>query len=161
MKTWSRRSGAGVAALLAVAVVALAVAVLLGERKRDRHVAVVVAPVAYRDDAAGIERGGYLFRSRGCAECHGAAGAGHVLIDDDAGMLVRAPNITPAAGSVVAAYTPSDWVRTIRHGVKTTTGSPMPTSPPSSPTCVNCRTLRARAGSSGSRCRSRCSTPSA
>jgi mono/diheme cytochrome c family protein len=118
MKTWIRRSVAGVAALLAVAVVALAVAVLLGERKRDRHVAVVVAPVAYRDDAAGIECGGYLFRSRGCAECHGAAGAGHVLIDDDAGMLVRAPNITPAAGSVVAAYTPSDWVRTIRHGVK-------------------------------------------
>ncbi len=31
---------------------------------------------------------------------------------------MRAPDITPAPNGVVAAYTPADWVRTVRHGVK-------------------------------------------
>jgi mono/diheme cytochrome c family protein len=117
MKTWIRRSLAGVAVLVAVAAVAIAIAAQVGAHKRERHIDVVVTPVDYRNDAASIDRGGYLFRSRGCAECHGKGGAGHLVIDDG-GLKVRAPNITPAAGGVVAAYTPVDWVRTIRHGVK-------------------------------------------
>jgi mono/diheme cytochrome c family protein len=32
-------------------------------------------------------------------------------------MFVRAPDITPAPGGVVARYAPVDWVRTLRHGV--------------------------------------------
>ncbi|MDQ2928693.1 MAG: cytochrome c, partial [Pseudomonadota bacterium] len=118
MKTWIRRSSVGVAVLVGVVAIAVVVAAQLGQRKRERHIDVAVVPVAYRSDAAGVERGQYLFRSRGCAECHGANGTGHVVIDDGAGMLVRAPNITPGAGSAVAAYTPTDWVRTLRHGVK-------------------------------------------
>ena len=30
----------------------------------------------------------------------------------------RAPNISPGPGSVVAKYTPADWERSLRHGVK-------------------------------------------
>ena len=59
-----------------------------------------------------------MYASRGCAECHGANGAGREFINDGKGMLVKAPNISPGAGSVVGSYTPEDWVRTIRHGVK-------------------------------------------
>jgi mono/diheme cytochrome c family protein len=32
-------------------------------------------------------------------------------------MRIAGPNISPGPGSVVAGYTPEDWVRTIRHGV--------------------------------------------
>ena len=90
----------------------------LGERKTHRRIDVAVTPVALRTDAASLERGRYLFMSRGCAECHGADGAGKDVVNDGKGMLIHAPNITPAPGGVVAGYQPADWVRTIRHGVK-------------------------------------------
>src|SRR5664279_1990256 len=116
MKTWIRRSLIGVASLVGIAAVAVLVAAHMGDRKRERHIELAVAPIAYRSDAQSVERGGYLFRSRGCGECHGADGAGKTVIDDGNGMLVRSPDITPAG--VVAAYEPRDWVRSIRHGVK-------------------------------------------
>ena len=118
MKIWIRRSLVGLAMAVVGAGALVALGAYLGERKLHRHIEVAVTPIAFRSDAAGIARGAYLFRSRGCAECHGADGAGHVVIDDGQGMLVRAPNITPVEGGVVAAYAPVDWVRTLRHGIK-------------------------------------------
>ena len=118
MNTWISRGLVAATVLVSGAAAAVMVLAEIGERKLDRHVEVAVAPVAYRSDAAAIERGGYLFRSRGCADCHGADGAGHVVIDDGKGMRVRSPDITPAPNGVTAAYRPEDWVRTIRHGVK-------------------------------------------
>ena len=82
-----------------------------------RTVVVAAAPVELRSDAPSIERGRYLYASRGCADCHGSNGAGGEVINDGQGLLVRAPNITPAPGSVVSDYGPSDWARSIRHGV--------------------------------------------
>ncbi|MEO8309717.1 MAG: cytochrome c [Caldimonas sp.] len=118
MRKWIARSVVGLTVLVSGAGAAFMVLAEMGERKLARHVDVAVTPVEFRSDAASIERGAYLFRSRGCGDCHGADGAGHVVIDDGKGMLVRSPDITPAAGGVAAAYTPADWVRTVRHGVK-------------------------------------------
>lgn len=117
MKTWIRRAGIGALALLAVLVAAAALLVANGHRKAQRRVVVQVEPVAERADAAALARGGYLFRSRGCTDCHGADGAGRTVIDDGKGLRVRAPDITPTAGSAVAAYRMDDWDRAIRHGV--------------------------------------------
>ncbi|MEP7058771.1 MAG: cytochrome c, partial [Caldimonas sp.] len=90
----------------------------LGERKQHRHIDLDPPAVALASDATRLERGRYLFMSRGCTECHGVTGAGKDVVNDGKGMLIHAPNITPAPGGVVAAYKPADWVRTIRHGVK-------------------------------------------
>ena len=117
MKTWIRRGIWTLGGIVVAAAAAAAVMVGLGERKLDRRIEVAVAPVALRSDAAAIARGRYLFMSRGCGECHGANGAGRVMLDKD-GMFVRSANITPQPGSAVDGYTPTDWVRTIRHGVK-------------------------------------------
>ena len=110
-----------VAAVAAGLVVAIVVAVTLvdwlAERKQNRVLDFAVAPVAYVTDAAALERGKYLYESRGCMECHGADGAGHDVVDDPGGMHVRSPNISPGPGSVVSRYTEADWVRAIRHGV--------------------------------------------
>jgi cytochrome c553 len=73
--------------------------------------------VALSTDPAVIDRGAYLYKSRGCAECHGADGAGKVVVDDG-GFFVKAPQIAPGGASVTSGYMPVDWVRTIRHGVK-------------------------------------------
>ena len=117
MNKWIKRGALSLAALVVVLGIALAVMLQLAQRKLERRIEVNVAPVAYRSDAASIERGRYLFVSRGCGDCHGRDAGGRVVADED-GMYIRSPNISPAPKSAVAAYTPVDWVRTVRHGVK-------------------------------------------
>src|SRR5829696_2238535 len=116
MKRTLKLIGIAVAVLL-VAVVGLALAAnLLFERKRERVVQVEVKSISVATDAAALERGKYLFMSRGCGDCHAANGGGRVFINEpDSGFVVRSPNITPAG--VVAKYTVVDWVRAIRHGL--------------------------------------------
>ena len=115
-KTWMRALLAGLGALVLLAATALGLGVLLAERKMQRTVSVQVQPVALRGDAASVERGKYLFSSRGCVDCHGSAGTGRTFVDDG-GLVIAGPNITTGPGGVVAAYQPVDWVRSIRHGV--------------------------------------------
>ena len=118
MKRWIKIAAIAVTAVAVLAGGAFATALQLGERKMHRRIAVNPPAVAAATDATSIERGRYLFMSRGCSECHGASGAGHDVINDGKGMLIHAPNLTPGPGGVVSAYGPVDWVRTIRHGVK-------------------------------------------
>jgi cytochrome c553 len=70
-----------------------------------------------RSDGAALERGSYLYASRGCVDCHGANGAGRLFLDDGNGLRIAGPNITTGPGGVVAGYRPEDWVLSIRHGV--------------------------------------------
>jgi mono/diheme cytochrome c family protein len=117
MNVWIRRGTWALLALVAIAGALFYTGVQLAERKLQRVIDVKVAPVPVRADAAGIERGRYLFVSRGCAECHAESGAGRVFVDEG-GMRVRAPHISPGPGSVTAGYRVEDWVRAVRHGVK-------------------------------------------
>jgi mono/diheme cytochrome c family protein len=118
MKTWIRRTLIGVASTVVVAAAAVFALAAFGDRKLERHVEIAAVEVPFATDAASVERGGYLFRSRGCADCHGAEGTGKVVVENGASMLIRAPNITAGPGGVTAAYRPVDWVRSIRHGVR-------------------------------------------
>ena len=118
MKPWIRRSAVGAVCLVVLVAVAVVVATQLAEQKMHRHVDVAVAPLALPTDAQAIERGRYLYASRGCGECHGANGGGRVFFDDGKGRKLVGPHISPGAGSVTAAYRTEDWVRTVRHGVK-------------------------------------------
>ena len=106
-----------IVALIAVAALLALLAHVLSERKRQRTIDVPVDPLAFVSEEASIARGKHLFLSRGCAECHGDNGGGHVVIDES-GMFIKSPNITRGPGSVVANYSEVDWVRTIRHGIK-------------------------------------------
>lgn len=116
MGAWFKRVGLGLGLLLVLGVAVLLFASMLGDRKRQRSVDVTVPGVAWATDAQGIARGHYLYRSRGCADCHGLDGGGREFINDGKGMRVRGPNITQ--GSPVARYTAQDWERIIRHGVR-------------------------------------------
>jgi mono/diheme cytochrome c family protein len=113
---WLKVAAWVVVALAALVAAAIITGLQLGERRMQRKIDVRVQPVAYRTDAQSLERGKYLFAARGCAECHGENGGGRTFVEE-AGVRVKGPNISPGAGSVVAAYKPEDWVRTIRHGV--------------------------------------------
>lgn len=116
-RRWLRRGILALVALAALAAAALFAGDQLARHKMQRKVDVAVQGVPFRDDAAALERGRYLFASRGCVDCHGAQGGGAVFVDDGKGMRVAGPNISPGPGNVVAGYTPADWVRTLRHGL--------------------------------------------
>ncbi len=116
MKTWMRFGLWALATLVALVALAVAVGETMAKRRASRTVVVEVAPVAYRADAESVERGHYLFGSRGCADCHGANGGGRTLVDDGKGTHLAGLNIT-SGNPALAAYQEVDWVRSIRHGV--------------------------------------------
>lgn len=109
---WAAIVIGGLALLVAVAAF---IGLQMGESKKARVVNVTVAPVPYATDPQSLERGKYLYESRGCADCHGANGAGRDFVKTDSVHLAGA-NITPAG--ITASYKPTDWDRAIRHGVK-------------------------------------------
>jgi mono/diheme cytochrome c family protein len=116
MKRWMKWT-AGSAVLLGLIVAATAVSGLYrAEKKRDRYIDIKPRPVAYTTEAQTIERGRYLYASRGCTDCHGAEGTGREFVNDGKGTRLAGPNIT--AAGVVARYQPEDWNSAIRHGVK-------------------------------------------
>jgi len=117
LKRWMKVSAITLTAVVVLAGIAFATALQLGDRKMHRRIAIDPPVVAAATDATSIERGRYLYLSRGCADCHGVNGVGKNVVEDG-GLLIHAPNITPAKGSVVTPYQAADWVRSIRHGVK-------------------------------------------
>jgi mono/diheme cytochrome c family protein len=117
MNKWVKRTSITLMALALLGVAATVVGKALGERKMARNVVLQVRPLDVVADAARIEHGRYLYNTRGCAECHGADGAGKTVVKDG-GMYVVAPNITAGPNGTTAGYKVVDWVRTVRHGVK-------------------------------------------
>lgn len=81
---------------------------------RDPLVGVSLEMLAMRRAMARGER--YLESRAACRECHGDDLGGKTLLDDPLMGLWTAPNITRAG--VTKGYTPADWVRILRHGVK-------------------------------------------
>lgn len=117
MNRWIKRGILGIISLILLALATVAYGLWQAERKMQRRIEVPAYALAPATDAVSLERGRYLFNTRGCAECHGADGGGRRFINDGA-MQVAGPNISPGSGSVVLQYRPADWERTIRHGVK-------------------------------------------
>jgi mono/diheme cytochrome c family protein len=119
MKKLLKSVVASLAGLVVVVAVAAGVISPLAERKLHRIVQVPPLQATFAPADGQLEHGEYLFKTRGCMECHGGDGAGHVVIDDkDSGFFARAPNITGGGASPARSYTDADWVRTLRHGVK-------------------------------------------
>lgn len=117
MNNWVKGTSLTLAALGAAAVVTVLIGKEMGERKMQRFITIPVAPLIVSATVAGLDQGRYLYKTRGCADCHGANGGGKEVIRSGA-MLVISPNITAGADSATGAYVASDWVRTLRHGVK-------------------------------------------
>ena len=97
MRRWIKWTVGTVAAAVVLAAAAAAVGYQLGLRKMARTVPVAVKAVPYATDAQSLERGKYLFESRGCAECHGANGAGRQFVNDGKGVRLAGPTSRRAA----------------------------------------------------------------
>lgn len=65
-----------------------------------------------------IARGQYLVdHVIGCKDCHGDDFGGQAPVDSPALGTFWAPNLTAGEGSVTRGFTPSDWLRALRHGL--------------------------------------------
>lgn len=106
-----------VGGLAVVVVVAATWAVTASNSRLKRQFAVTPKAVTIPTDAAAIARGKHLATTRGCNDCHGKDFAGNVVISDGAMGTLHAPNLTKGKGGRIAAFTDTDWVRAIRHGV--------------------------------------------
>lgn len=116
MKTWLKFGGIALAAIVVLAIAAVLIGERMGVQRAQRQIDIAVEPVAYNNEPASLERGRYLYLSRGCADCHGETGGGRTLVDDGQGTRLAGSNIT-MGNPAIAAYSEADWVRSIRHGV--------------------------------------------
>lgn len=114
MKPVLRRSLIALSIAAFTLLAALASGLVLEQHRLSRRVDLTVASIDVPSDAQAQARGRYLFESRGCADCHGATGGGHLMVQAG-GVHLAGPDIT--RGGNTRHYTPQDWVRAVRHGV--------------------------------------------
>ena len=76
MKRWIKWSAGITGAVLLLLAGTAVVGSQMADSKSQRQIKVAVQPVAIPAAAQALERGAYLYNSRGCADCHGANGAG-------------------------------------------------------------------------------------
>jgi len=109
-----------VATLLGVLVLGVLLAFGLAwfktERALDKTYTVNDPPLTVLRDTETLTHGGHLFATRGCADCHGADGAGKLVFDAGPVMRLVAPNLTP--GGRLKDRTVDQIAAAIRHGVK-------------------------------------------
>lgn len=112
-----KRVGIGLGGIIGLVVVAAGVMYAVGTSKVNRTYTVQTAQLTLPTDSASMARGAHLVRTFGCVDCHGANLGGQVL-EDAPPFLAVAPNLTTGRGGLAARYTPVDFDRSIRHGVK-------------------------------------------
>ena len=101
--------------LVLVAGVVYAVAHFRSEQAMARTYVVSDPPLVLARDAETLGRGAHIFATRGCGDCHGAAGEGGLVFDAGPVIKVVAPNIT--TGGRLKSMSADQVAAAIRHGV--------------------------------------------
>ena len=116
MMKWLKRLGMLLGAVVLAVVGLVAFAWWKTNQSMARTYVVNDPPLTIVRDADTLAQGAHLFATRGCADCHGADGAGKLVLDAGPVVKVVAPNITP--GGVVKGISADQVAAAIRHGVK-------------------------------------------
>ena len=88
----------------------------LSERALSRTWTVQDPPIADAMASASLEHGRHLYATRGCADCHGADGAGKLLVDAPHVVRIVPGNLTRSVRD--EAWTDDRLAAAIRHGVR-------------------------------------------
>lgn len=118
MHPWLKRIGYGVAAVVALLLVA-AGGVYAGSESRFRRTYALTteAALAPASDSTARARGEHLATTIGCTECHGPGLRGGLVIDAFPLGRITAVNLTRGEGGVGNELTQASIERAIRHGV--------------------------------------------
>jgi mono/diheme cytochrome c family protein len=118
MRRFARIAGYVLGAIVVLLVVGYGAAFTISDRKLAEKYDVVVTTVAIPDDEASIAWGAHLVNAvTGCTDCHGPDLSGTVMSDDPVAVM-SAPNLTAGRGGIGGDLTTQDWIRAIRHGVR-------------------------------------------
>ena len=101
MKKWLTRALIVVLILMFGGAGAIAYALHRAQERMDRRIPIAAYTIDIPAGAEAVERGRYLYSTRGCADCHGADGGGRAFVDDGS-MRIKGANISPGPGNVVA-----------------------------------------------------------
>ncbi|MEM7113459.1 MAG: c-type cytochrome [Chloroflexota bacterium] len=121
MKQISRKIAVAVISLIVLATLTL---YAVSEWRLTRTYSVQPISLEIPTDAAAIAEGKRIATVRGCRDCHGDNLAGKTVLEDGAIGNIYASNLTRGVGGVGNDYGSHDFVRAIRHGLKTS-GQPI------------------------------------
>jgi mono/diheme cytochrome c family protein len=109
----------GIVLVVVVVAVVATVYVLSSQAFGQTHDVPPDHAIAIPTDSAAIARGEHLVKvAATCVECHGSDAGGTLMGEGGPLGTLAAPNLTTGRGSAVADFTPTDWERAIRHGVR-------------------------------------------
>lgn len=108
-------SGGLLAAVVLLAVAVFAFGHFKFEQGLARSYVVADPPLPVAIGPAELDHGRHIFETRGCGHCHGADGAGALVVDAGPVLKLVAPNIT--VGGVIAGRGADQLAASIRHGV--------------------------------------------
>jgi mono/diheme cytochrome c family protein len=104
--------------LVGIVIIALIVIYFNSQARLNHVYRIPEENVVIPTDAESIANGKHIFQFRGCEGCHGEDLEGKVYLDDPAIGKVISSNLTTGKGGVGGALSDADWVRAIRHGVR-------------------------------------------
>ncbi len=119
MKNFMKWTGIVLGGLIGLAVlVGLALYPVGLEKLTRTYPNIPVATVNIPTDLEAVARGRHIAIVWKCTECHGENLSGTLLTDDPILGTIPASNLTSGTGGIGKAYSDTDWIRAIRHGVK-------------------------------------------
>lgn len=125
MKKFFKWTGMVLGGLVGLTLLAGLVLCPIGMKKLTRTCPnITIESVNIPTDADGIARGKHVSVIWACTKCHGEGLSGRLLTNDPIeGTIptlgaIPAPNLTSGIGGIAKSYTDTDWVRAIRHGIK-------------------------------------------
>jgi mono/diheme cytochrome c family protein len=129
MKRVAKWLAAGLAGLVGLVVIAMAIVYGITSRRMGKVYNVTDPPLAIPSDSASIAKGYHFVQAIGkCAVCHGDDLAGRAVLDNAVMGRLYSANLTRGKGGIGGSYKDADYVRTIRHGVARD-GHPLPFMP--------------------------------
>ncbi len=117
MKRFLKWIGFGLAGVVGLALLALAVVYVLSNARLNKIYDVQPAAVPVPTDETAVNEGKRLYLTRSCIDCHGADGAGTIFLEVPMLGSAGGSNLTAGVGGVAQLYDDGDWVLAIRHGI--------------------------------------------
>jgi len=115
--------GIALGSLVGLVVIFAVTLIVIGTSRLNRTYDIRPDAISIPADEEALARGEYLYSSY-CAGCHGDDLAGTAFFEDPALGSIPAPNLTAGKGGVGGRYSDADFVRAIRHGVRSD-GTPL------------------------------------
>jgi mono/diheme cytochrome c family protein len=118
MKRVTKWVGTGLAGLVGLVVIAMAIVYGVTSRRLSKVYNVTDSPLTIPSDSVSIVKGYHIVQAIGkCAACHGDDLAGKVVFDNPVMGRLYSANLTRGRGGIGGSYKDADYVRIIRHGV--------------------------------------------